>query len=53
MAFVRVKYHGKRPYYYLVETFRENGKVKQRTLKYIGTHPPRGRQKGLKGGQHN
>jgi len=49
MAFVRVKYHNKRPYYYLVETYREGGKVKQRTLRYIGTRPPKGRQRGLKG----
>jgi len=49
MAFVRVKYHNKRPYYYLVETHREGGKVKQRTLRYIGTRPPKGRQRGLKG----
>ena len=49
MAFVRVKYHDKRPYYYLVETYREGGKVKQRTLRYIGTRPPKGRQRGLKG----
>jgi len=48
MAFVRIKYHGKQPYYYLVETYREAGKTKQRVLKYIGTRPPRGRQKGLK-----
>jgi len=47
MAFVRVKYHDKRPYYYLVETYREAGKIKQRVLKYYGPHPPRGRQKGL------
>lgn len=26
-------------YYYLVEGYRENGKVKQRVLKYLGTSP--------------
>lgn len=26
-------------YYYLVEGYRENGKVKQRLLKYLGTSP--------------
>ena len=26
-------------YYYLVESYRENGKVKTRTLKYLGTTP--------------
>jgi hypothetical protein len=48
MAFVRIKKHGDREYYYLVESFRDNGKVRQRVLEYLGTHPPRGRQKGLK-----
>ncbi len=47
MAFVRVKYHNKRPYYYLVETYRQDGKVRQHIIKYIGTHPPKGPQKGL------
>ena len=36
MAFVRVKRHGEREYYYLVESYRENGKVKQRILSYLG-----------------
>ncbi|GAJ02730.1 unnamed protein product, partial [marine sediment metagenome] len=36
-------------YYYLVESYREGGKVKQRVLRYLGTRPPRGRQKGLRG----
>lgn len=49
MAFVRVKRHGKRLYYYQVESYREGGQVKQRVLRYIGTHPPKGRQKGLRG----
>jgi hypothetical protein len=52
MAFVTKKRHGNRFYYYLVEGYREGGKVKQRTIKYLGTRPPRGRQKGLKGGHH-
>lgn len=33
----------------LVESYREDGKVRQRVLKYLGTHPPKGRQKGLRG----
>lgn len=49
MAFVRVKRRGDREYYYLVESYREDGKVRQRILKYLGTHPPRGQQKGLRG----
>jgi len=40
MAFIREIKRGKKRYYYLVETYRENGKVKQRTLKYLGTKPP-------------
>lgn len=49
MAFVRTKRHGKKTYYYLVESYVENGKHKQRTIEYLGTSPPMGRQKGLKG----
>ena len=41
MAFVRVKRHGERDYYHLVETYREAGKVKQRGMRYIGTRPQR------------
>jgi len=40
MAFIRVKMiksgNSKRPYSYLVENYWENGKVRQRTLKYLG-----------------
>lgn len=52
MAFIReVKrgfYANGRPkrYYYLVETYRENGKVKQRQ-RYLGTRKPGGRSCGL------
>ncbi len=59
MAFVRVKKRGDRKYYFLVETYRlEDGKPRQRVIRYIGTHPPRGRQKGLRsvhkgGGRHD
>ncbi|MCK4786919.1 MAG: hypothetical protein KAV87_24390 [Desulfobacteraceae bacterium] len=49
MAFVRVKKKDGHTYYYLVESYREGSKVKQRHLKYLGTRPPMGRQKGLKG----
>lgn len=49
MAFVRKKKQGSRVYYYLVESYREGGQVKQRVLRYLGTHPPMGRQKGLRG----
>ena len=43
MAFIRAQKRktkkGVRTYYYLVENKRENGKVKQKVLKYIGTDP--------------
>jgi len=49
MAFVREKRRGSRRYYYLVENYRQDGKVRQRTIRYVGTQKPRGPQKGLKG----
>lgn len=49
MAFVRIKKRGNRKYYYLVESYSEGGKIRQRVLRYLGTRPPMGRQKGLKG----
>jgi hypothetical protein len=43
MAFIRAQKRktkdGIRTYYYLVENKRENGKVKQKVLKYLGTNP--------------
>ncbi|OEU54291.1 MAG: hypothetical protein BA871_09730 [Desulfuromonadales bacterium C00003096] len=43
MAFIRAQKRktksGIRTYYYLVENKWENGKVKQKVLKYIGTNP--------------
>ena len=39
MAYVRAKKRGDTTYYYLVEGRRENGKVKQKVLKYLGTNP--------------
>ncbi len=43
MPFIRAQKRktksGIRTYYYLVENKRENGKVKQKVLKYIGTNP--------------
>ena len=51
MAFVREKRRGSRRYYYLVENTRQqDGKVRQRTIRYIGIKRPKGPQKGLKGG---
>ncbi|MBL7118266.1 MAG: hypothetical protein ISS94_05745 [Candidatus Syntrophoarchaeum sp.] len=45
MAFIRAQKRktkkGVRTYYYLVENKRENGKVKQKVLKYLGTKPGR------------
>ena len=50
MAFVRVKHRGGQAYYYLVETTRQppEFKPRQKVLRYLGTKPPRGRQKGLR-----
>ncbi len=39
MAYVRRKRLKGHDYYYLVESFRQDGKVKTRTLKYLGTTP--------------
>ena len=39
MAYVRKKRLKGHDYYYLVESFRQDGKVKTRTLKYLGTTP--------------
>ncbi len=36
MAFVRAKHSGKRTYYQLVESRREDGKVRQRIIAYLG-----------------
>ena len=40
MAFIRVKRHGNREYYYLVEGKRDGNKVRQKVIKYLGTKPP-------------
>ena len=37
MAFIRKKRVKGISYYYVVESYKENGKVKQRVLCYIGT----------------
>ena len=42
-GFIRVKYIAGRPYYYLVRSVREGGKVKQKVVKYLGTRKPRGK----------
>ena len=39
MAHVKPKRIKGKTYYYLVESYRENGKVKTRTVKYLGTTP--------------
>ena len=39
MAYVRRKRLKGHDYYYLVESYRQAGKVKTRTLKYLGTTP--------------
>lgn len=39
MAYVRKKNLKGHDYYYLVESYRQDGKVRTRTLKYLGTTP--------------
>jgi hypothetical protein len=39
MAYVRRKRLKGHDYFYLVESYRQDGKVKTRTLKYLGTTP--------------
>ena len=39
MAYVRRKHIGRGDYYYLVETYRDQGKVRARTLAYLGKTP--------------
>jgi hypothetical protein len=39
MAYVRRKRLKGHDYYYLVASFRQGGKVRTRTLKYLGTSP--------------
>jgi hypothetical protein len=48
MAFVRHKKQGNSVYYYLVETLPGHPR-RQHVIRYYGTHPPHGPQKGLKG----
>ena len=38
--FVRTKKQGNQVYHYLVESYREDGKVKQRVLRYLGKVAP-------------
>lgn len=40
MAYLRTKHRGNRAYYYLVKGIRNNGKVRQKVLKYYGTNAP-------------
>lgn len=37
MAFIRRKKVKGKTYYYIVESYKEKGRVKQRVLRYIGT----------------
>jgi len=39
VAYVRKKRLKGNDYYYLVESYRRDGKVKTRTIKYLGTSP--------------
>ena len=42
--FIRTKKQGNQEYYYLVESYREDGKVRQRVLKYLGKDKPSPRE---------
>ena len=37
MVFLRTKKIKNNNYYYIVESFRENGKIKQKVVMYVGT----------------
>lgn len=37
MTFIRAKHRGDRTYYYLVEGHREDGKIRQKVVQYLGT----------------
>ena len=37
MVFLRTKKIQNNNYYYIVESFRENGKIKQKVVMYVGT----------------
>ena len=37
MVFLRTKKIKGKNYYYIVQAFRENGKIKQKVLMYVGT----------------
>lgn len=39
MAYIRAKEQRDRTYYYLVESYRRDGKVRQRMLAYLGEYP--------------
>ena len=41
MAFIRTKKIRGQTYFYRVETYTENGKIKQRVLKYLGKEIPK------------
>ena len=51
MAYIKNKKFKGRIYYYLAESYREGGKVKTRTLKYLGTDPPDKALSGLSSSQ--
>ncbi|GAI24122.1 unnamed protein product, partial [marine sediment metagenome] len=47
MSFVRAKkFSNGRVYFYLVESYRDQGKVKQRVLRYLGKDPRKGVSRG-------
>lgn len=53
MAFVRAKKHGKRTYYYLVESYREEGRMRQRIIKYLGKEVPEEYRRETRKGESN
>lgn len=49
MAYIKRKRIKGRDYYYLVRTYRQGGKVKTQTLRYLGTRrPDRGDERTLR-----
>ena len=46
MSFIRAKkFSNGRTYFYLVESYRDHGKGKQRVIKYLGKVDPRGSER--------
>ena len=47
MSFIRTKKFGNgRVYFYLVESYRKDGRPKQRVIQYLGKNDPRSKERG-------